>query len=206
MLVPKSWGFFLHWSRRKQCTVCVGNGSCGCHNFTGSVIQIWSKVISLTLSFRSFVWDKKTPTTLCVKSCLSCSFKTLFLRCLLTKPRRREANPIPSDVLAGSGRTPCCSAEKRTNLILMILQAVYKRHTALSFPITVFRCPYKCECCINRLVNDSILLMVISVYAPLHRQEVDSPKGDVHPDDFPPASEPVCALSAEPKNQQKSRI
>jgi len=50
-----------------------------------------------------------------------------------------------------------------------------------------------------------ILLVDVSVQAPWHRQEGDSPKGDVHPDEFPPASEPVCALSAEPENQQKTR-
>ena len=53
---------------------------------------------------------------------------------------------------------------------------------------------------------DSVILLVdVSVQAPWHRQEGDSPKGDVHPDEFPPASEPVCALSAEPENQQKTR-
>lgn len=93
--------------------VCVGNCGRGCHNFTGSVIQIWSKVISRSVLQVSCLGLKKKNTTLCVKSCLSCSSRTSLLRYLLTKPRRGEADLIPPEVLVGSVRTPSCSTEDK---------------------------------------------------------------------------------------------
>lgn len=48
--------------------VCVGNRGHGCHNFTGSVIQIWSKVISrsvLQVICLGLKKKKKTHSVVC---------------------------------------------------------------------------------------------------------------------------------------------
>lgn len=132
--------------------VCVGNCGHGCHNFTSSVIQLWSH-LSLYPSSHLF-GSKKNPNNIACKI-----LSELFLYNIAPEIpfNKTEEGKSKSDPSRRSVRTPCCSTEKGTNLILTVLQAVCKRHAALRLPIAVFRCALtRCGCCVNRLVNGRI--------------------------------------------------